>query len=210
MTKRAGVIAGTFVLAIITALNGAATAQITADQQSAIRASCRSDFQSKCSGVTPGGTEALACLQKNVARLSPACKTAVSATLPEPVRAAPAAGAAGAAPPAVKPKPARAAIPETPPTVAVAPLKPRRFIMPERRILIEESSLQFTDALRRHAADRQQDDRMSGRTRVQPVAAVLRRNRPHQPVELFCLRLNRWSQRTRFTSPIGRGRPPKR
>jgi hypothetical protein len=134
MTKRAGVIAATFVLAVITALNGAATAQITADQQSAIRASCRSDFQSKCSGVTPGGTEALACLQKNVARLSPACKTAVSATLPEPVQAAP---AAGAAPATAKPKPARAAIPETPPTVAVAPLKPRRFIMPERRILIE-------------------------------------------------------------------------
>jgi hypothetical protein len=133
MTARTGLIAGTFVFAMITALNGAATAQITADQQSAIRASCRSDFQSKCSGVTPGGTEALACLQKNVARLSPACKAAVSATLPKPVHAAPAAGAA----PAAKPKPAATATPQTPPIAEVAPLKPRRFIMPERRILIE-------------------------------------------------------------------------
>jgi hypothetical protein len=37
---------------------------------------------SKCSGVTPGGKDALLCLQKNVASLSPACQTAVSATIP--------------------------------------------------------------------------------------------------------------------------------
>ena len=44
----------------------------------------------KCSGVTPGGKDALVCLQKNVAGLSPACKTAVSATIPpaRPGRAA--------------------------------------------------------------------------------------------------------------------------
>ena len=65
-------------------------AQVTAEQQSAIRASCRSDFMSKCSGVTPGGKDALVCLQKNVASLSPACKTAVSATIPAPAQAAPA------------------------------------------------------------------------------------------------------------------------
>ena len=39
---------------------------------------------SKCSGVTPGGKDALNCLQKNVASLAPACKTAVSATIPAP------------------------------------------------------------------------------------------------------------------------------
>ena len=59
-----------------------ATAQVTSEQQSAIRGSCRSDFQAKCSGVTPGGKDALACLQKNVAGLSAACKTAVNATMP--------------------------------------------------------------------------------------------------------------------------------
>ena len=41
-------------------------AQITTAQQSAIRGSCRSDFMSHCSGVTPGGKDALTCLQKNV------------------------------------------------------------------------------------------------------------------------------------------------
>jgi hypothetical protein len=104
-----------FVFAIIAATDGSAAAQITADQQSAIRGSCQSDFQSKCSGITPGGKDALTCLQKNVASLSPACKTAVSATLHEP---------------------AQAATPHTP-TAAVAPLTPRKIILPQRRLVIE-------------------------------------------------------------------------
>jgi hypothetical protein len=71
---------------------GTANAQVTAEQQSAIRANCRGDFMSKCSGVTPGGKEALQCLQKNVAALSSGCQTAVNATLPKPVTGAAAAG----------------------------------------------------------------------------------------------------------------------
>ena len=82
---------------------GTAGAQVTAEQQSAIRANCRSDFMSKCSGVTPGGKEALQCLQKNVATLSSGCKTAVSATLPKP-EPAPAAAAAAPAKPEPGPK----------------------------------------------------------------------------------------------------------
>jgi hypothetical protein len=78
------------------------SAQVTSAQQSAIKASCRSDFMAKCSGVTPGGKDALACLQQNVASLSSACKTAVSATLPPtapaPKAAAPAAAALAPAP----------------------------------------------------------------------------------------------------------------
>jgi hypothetical protein len=68
---------------ILAAAAGAATAQVTSEQQNAIRANCRSDFMSKCSGVTPGGREALMCLQKNVATLSAGCRTAVSATMPK-------------------------------------------------------------------------------------------------------------------------------
>jgi outer membrane biosynthesis protein TonB len=80
--------------ALITlALAGAASAQITAEQQSAIRANCRSDFMSKCSGVQPGGKEALQCLQKNVDALSAGCKTAVSATISAPAAATAAAPA---------------------------------------------------------------------------------------------------------------------
>lgn len=51
----------------------------TADQQSAIKANCRNDFMTNCRGVTPGGREALACLQRNASNLSPACRTSVAA-----------------------------------------------------------------------------------------------------------------------------------
>ena len=96
---------------------GTAGAQVTAEQHSAIRANCRSDFMSKCSGVTPGGKEALQCLQKNVAALSAGCKTAVSATLPEP---APAAAASAPPKPAAAPKVEAAAPPAATPTAPAA------------------------------------------------------------------------------------------
>jgi hypothetical protein len=73
------------------ALTGVAAAQVTAAQQSAIKANCTSDFMSRCSGVTPGGKDALVCLQTNVATLSPGCRSAIRATMPA---AAPAAAAA--------------------------------------------------------------------------------------------------------------------
>src|SRR5262249_54455032 len=83
----------------------------TADQQSALRNNCRSDFMSNCSGVTPGGAEALQCLQRNVAKLSAGCQKAVNAVAPRstPARAAtpaptaPAPAAAAATPPAPTP-----------------------------------------------------------------------------------------------------------
>jgi hypothetical protein len=87
----------------IAALTGSAAAQ-TAAQQSAMRAHCRDDFMSHCSGVTPGGKAALSCLQQNVASLSPACHSAVAATMH-----APAANAAKAT------APARAAVAEPAP-----------------------------------------------------------------------------------------------
>ena len=131
--------------------------QPTPDQTSAIRASCRSDFMANCSGVQPGGADALECLKRNIGKLSGACKTAVSAVMPAP--AAPSPTPAAAPPPASTPpasappaaaKPAKPATapaakltpaPPPPPVEAaapaVAPLKPRPFIMPERRLVIE-------------------------------------------------------------------------
>jgi hypothetical protein len=53
-----------------------------------MKASCRSDLMSRCSGVAPGGKEALGCLQKNVAVLSPGCKSVVSSTMTAPATAA--------------------------------------------------------------------------------------------------------------------------
>lgn len=107
-----------------------AHAQVTAEQQSAIRSNCRSDFMSKCSGVTAGGKEALECLQRNVGGLSAACKTAVSSTLPKPATAsAPAASPwpapAATAPSSPWPAPAAAAQPAPAgPATASAPAQP--------------------------------------------------------------------------------------
>lgn len=53
--------------------------QPTDAQRNAIRSACRSDFMEQCSGVTPGGIEALTCLQRHSAMLAPACRNAVSA-----------------------------------------------------------------------------------------------------------------------------------
>jgi hypothetical protein len=104
---------------------------VTPEQQSAIRGACRSDFMSKCSGVTPGGKEALQCLQTNVTGLSPACKTAVSATISPPAAPArpaqaqtppPAPAAAPAAPP---PAPTTGAPSSPPPSPAVRQVAPK-------------------------------------------------------------------------------------
>ncbi len=74
--------------------------QPSPEQISAIRGSCRADYQARCAGVQPGGPEALACLKKNLASLSPACQKAVAAVGGASNNASPAAsaGAAAAAP----------------------------------------------------------------------------------------------------------------
>lgn len=111
-------------------------AQATAEQQSALRANCRSDFMSKCSGVSPGGKDALICLQKNVASLSPACKNVVSATIPAPAPPPPPAAAKPAAPaPAAAAPPPPAAVAAPPPAPAQATVKqapPPRAALPSR------------------------------------------------------------------------------
>jgi hypothetical protein len=63
----------------------------TAGQQQAIRFTCRRDFLVNCRGVQPGGPDALACLQRNAAKLSPDCKTALAAVESGAPTAAPAA-----------------------------------------------------------------------------------------------------------------------
>ena len=81
----------------------AAPAAPTAQQKAAIRASCRSDFMSHCSGVQPGGAEALQCLKRNEAQLSAACRSAVAAIGGAGAAAAPSGAPGAAAAPAVAP-----------------------------------------------------------------------------------------------------------
>jgi hypothetical protein len=54
------------------------------DQRAAIRAACRSDFVANCAGVQPRSKAALECLIGNEAKLSTACRSAVSAITARP------------------------------------------------------------------------------------------------------------------------------
>ena len=93
--------------------------QPSSAQVSAIRSACRSDCPKVCAGVPTGGAPALQCLEKNNARLSPACEQAVAAA--SGGGAAPAAGAAAAPAGA----PAAAAAPAAPTVIVLRPMRPR-------------------------------------------------------------------------------------
>jgi hypothetical protein len=94
-------------------LTTVALSQPTPEQRSAIRSACGEDFMANCSGVQPEGADALACLERNVAKLSPSCLSALSAVAPPaaPSAAPPTAAvpAQPAAPPAAAPAPAAGA-----------------------------------------------------------------------------------------------------
>jgi len=106
-------------------LDHAAAQEPTQAQRDAIRASCRSDFMANCSGVQPGGKEALDCLRRNDPKLSASCKAAVSAVAPKPAEPTSPAAAAPAAPkPEAAPSPAQApASPPAAPAQQAAPAK---------------------------------------------------------------------------------------
>jgi hypothetical protein len=100
-------------------LDPALAQQPTQAQRDAIRASCRSDFMANCSSVTPGGKEALECLLRNQAKLSPACNAAVSAVVP--AQQTPAAAPAAEAPAIPAPAAAEQAAPKPAPASAAEP-----------------------------------------------------------------------------------------
>jgi len=121
------------VLLLLLAGSSARAQQPSQDQIAAVRASCRSDFMAHCSGVQPGGKDALDCLKRNLAKLSGSCQTAVNALTPPspPANAAP---AAAAPPPAARPQtPAAAAAPPAavaPPVAARPPTYPAAKLTP--------------------------------------------------------------------------------
>jgi len=98
------------------AATGTTAKQPSSAQVSAIRSACRSDYPKVCAGVPTGGAPALQCLEKNKAKLSPACEQAVAAA--SGGGAAPAAAAAPAGAPA-------AAAPAAPTVIVLRPMRPR-------------------------------------------------------------------------------------
>ena len=91
----------------------------TSQQLNAIRASCRSDFISHCSGVQPGGSAALRCLQSNAAQLSAGCRSALAAV---------AGGSDGAAAPATSEAAPATTAPAAAPAGPVPQISPREAL----------------------------------------------------------------------------------
>ena len=101
----------------------AAAQQPSQAQISAIRNACRADFMAHCSGVAPGGRDALACLQKNIAELSPGCQQAVSA-VSEAALQKPGEASAGATVPPASSRPTDDATSAAAPPATLAPAAP--------------------------------------------------------------------------------------
>ena len=95
----------------------AASKQPSSTQIAAVKSACRADYPKVCASVPPGGAPALECLEKNKAKVSPACEKAVSAATGGGSAAATAAPA-GAAPAAAAPAAA-------PAVIVLRPLRPR-------------------------------------------------------------------------------------
>src|SRR5262245_951390 len=110
--------------------------QPTDAQKNAIRNYCRSDYMAHCSSVTPGGIEALQCLQRNSSSVSSACRSAVAALTPRaaPAAAPPAqpAAAPAAAPPAAAPASQSAAPPPAAHRAAAPPAAPSAVSPPRQ------------------------------------------------------------------------------
>ncbi|WP_456619342.1 cysteine rich repeat-containing protein [Bradyrhizobium sp. P5_C12] len=94
----------------------AAPKQPSSAQVAAVKSACRADYPKVCAGVPPGGAPALECLEKNKAKVSPACEKALSAAAGG--GAAATAAPAGAAPAAAAPAAA-------PAVIVLRPLRPR-------------------------------------------------------------------------------------
>jgi hypothetical protein len=95
----------------------AASKQPSSTQIAAVKSACRADYPKVCASVPPGGAPALECLEKNKAKVSPACEKAVSA-------ATGGGGAAATATPAGA-APAAAAPAAAPAVIVLRPLRPR-------------------------------------------------------------------------------------
>ena len=91
----------------------AAAKQPSSAQVASVKSACRADYPKVCAGVPPGGAPALECLEKNKAKVSPACEKALSA-------AAGGGAATTAAPAGAAPAPAAA-----PAVIVLRPLRPR-------------------------------------------------------------------------------------
>lgn len=116
----------------------AGAAALTSSQQQALKSACQSDYRANCASVPPGGSEALQCLQTNLAKLSPSCQQAVTAASGGGAATAPAAAATTPAPAATPAAPAGAtpAQPPAKPKAAATPPPPMPPLTPRQEAMI--------------------------------------------------------------------------
>ena len=121
--RRAATLWASMATVIFTGLTPAFSQAPTDAQRSAIRSECRSDYETHCASVPPGGAASLQCLQKNMSSLSSGCQTAVRAVEPPAAPKAESAPAAAPKPESATAKPAETAAPAAPKAAAGAPAK---------------------------------------------------------------------------------------
>jgi hypothetical protein len=152
-------------------------AQPTQEQQNALRSNCRSDFMSNCSSVRPGGVEALQCLQRNAAKLSPGCQNAVNALTPKsaPQQATAVPATAPIAAPTTAARPAAMPSVESPAAPAQASAQPQQQAVRATAVApaAAPAAAQRQPTSQQQAAIRQscQGDFMSRCSGVQPGGA---------------------------------------
>jgi hypothetical protein len=96
-------------------------------QIDAVRSNCRSDYPKVCAGVPTGGAPALQCLEKNKAKLSPACEKAVAAASGGAAEPAAARGGGSSATANASPS-AGPAAPPPPTAIVLRPMLPREIL----------------------------------------------------------------------------------
>lgn len=128
-------------LLLLTMASASALAQQPSPEQaSAIRQSCRGDYQANCAGVPTGGSAALACLKQHAASLSAPCQHALGAVATG-ATAPPTPPAAGVAPPPAAVATAATESPDTWPhrmhveRGEALIYQPQVIAWPERRVL---------------------------------------------------------------------------
>jgi hypothetical protein len=124
--RRAATLWASMATVIFTGLTPAFSQAPTDAQRSAIRSECRSDYETHCASVPPGGAASLQCLQKNMSSLSSGCQTAVRAVGPPAApkaESAPAAATKTEKTESATAKPAETAAPAAPKAAADTPAK---------------------------------------------------------------------------------------
>ena len=121
--RRAATLWASMATVIFASLTPAVSQAPTDAQRRAIRSECRSDYETHCASVPPGGAASLQCLQKNMSSLSSGCQTAVRAVEPPAAPKAESAPAAAPKPESATAKPAETAAPAAPKAAAGAPAK---------------------------------------------------------------------------------------